>query len=238
MPEPVAHTPHPVHAPARWPPLPGFAHRVQTLLLVEDSRHAAEAVRLLARRLGLRLRRADTLEAAWRHLRVYRPDVALIDLGLPDGSGLDLIADLAGARPRLRRIVALSAEPDLAGPALAAGACAFVAKPLRLPADLPALLGPAAPPLSDHALAQEAGRNGGGDPLALRDDLLHARATLAREGGRGLDYAARFVRGLARCAGDQRLQDCAQAAQRAGDAGLLLAALTERADRAGRARPI
>lgn len=226
--------PEPAPMAARWPPLPGFAPRVQTLLLVEDSRHAAEAVRLLARRLGLRLRRAETLAGARHHLRVYRPDAVLVDLGLPDGSGLDLIAELAGQRPRLRRIVALSAEPELGPEALAAGACAFVEKPLRLPGDLPALLGPAAPVLA-AALGPEAGRDGGADPLALRDDLLHARAALA---GGGLEYAARFVQGLGRCAGDAALQACARAARAAGDAELLRAALTERAERTGRALPI
>lgn len=238
-------------APASWLPPPGFPHRMSTLLLVEDSRHAAEAVRLFARRLGLRLRRAETLAAAEHHLRVYRPDVALIDLGLPDGSGLELIARLAGMRPRLRRIVAISADPDLGGEALAAGACAFVAKPLRLPADLPALLGPAAPALPDTAPdpvpggafdrgldRQGPGRNGGADPLALRDDLLRARAALAQAGPGGLDYAARFVEGLGRCAGDRGLEACARAALQAGDAALLMDALSERADRAGQALPI
>lgn len=200
----------------------------QTLLLVEDSRHAAEAVRLVARRLGLRLRRADTLAGARQHLRVYRPDVALVDLGLPDGSGLELIAELAAARPRLGRVVALSAEPEAGPEALAAGACAFVAKPLRLPADLPALLGrgleaPAVLP------GPEAGPNAGADPLALRDDLRHARAALDQA---RLGYAARFVQGLARCVGDDGLGRAALAAQHSGQAGGLLAALALREGRA------
>lgn len=38
-------------------------------------------------------------------------DVALIDLGLPDGSGVDLIKDLRGASPRAQALV-LSASLD------------------------------------------------------------------------------------------------------------------------------
>jgi CheY-like chemotaxis protein len=211
--------------PAFAPPGPA-----QTLLLVEDSRHAAEAVRLIARRLGLRLRRAETLAGARQHLRVYRPDVVLVDLGLPDGSGLELIAELSAARPRLRRVVALSADPEAGPEALAAGACVFVAKPLRLPADLPALLGPGlvAPGVLP---GPEAGPNAGADPLALRDDLRHAREAV---GQARLGYAVRFVQGLARCAGDDLLGRAAVAAQHSGQTAALLAALAAREQQGGR----
>lgn len=216
-------------APLNWVPPTALAVRSRTLLLVEDSRQAAEAVRLLARRLGLRLRRAEDLMAARRHLQVYRPDVALVDLGLPDGSGLDLIAELYWMRPRLRRIVAVSADPEARDAALAAGACAFVAKPLRLPADLSALLGMDAPVLPTGALpGAEAGRNAGADPMALRDDLIHASRVLQDHGNAALDYAAGFVQGLARCTGDTALQGLAQQAVARRDAGDLLEGLTAR----------
>jgi len=213
------------------------AARGRTLLLVEDSRHAAEAVRLLARRLGMRLRRAEDLAAARAHLRVYRPDVALVDLGLPDGSGLDLLAELAALRPALRRIVAISADPAAGPEALAAGACAFVAKPLRLPADLPTLFGPGCPTLPDpHQPRPDVGRNAGGDPMALRDDLVRARAVLeraaqARGDPDGLDYAAGFVQGLARCVGDDGLQAAARRARESRDVVPLMAEIAARTHR-------
>lgn len=210
---------------ALWDALRGLPEGLdqlpRTLLLVEDSRHAAEAMRLLARRLGLRLRRADSLAMAHCHLAVYRPDVAVIDLGLPDGSGLDLIADLGARAAPLRRVVAISADPYAEPEALAAGADAFIAKPLRLPRDLAALLGaPAALPPSAAA--------SGEDPLALRDDLSRARTILARDGVKGLDYAARFVEGVALCAGDPQLLAVAARARRRRDPSVLRNALESR----------
>lgn len=240
MPSSARHMPHP--SLLYGMPFAAYSARPTTLLLVEDSRHAAEAVRLLARRLGMRLRRADSLTAARQHLRVYRPDVALIDLGLPDGCGFDLIQELTAASPRLRRIVALSADPDGGPAALAAGACAFVAKPLRIPADLTALLGPYAPVLpgiepeftgavGGYDASPADSRNAGADPLALRDDLLQVQAVLDRQTAPGgFDYALQFLQGVARCSGDAGLDTQIRCAVRDGNIRPLLAALASRID--------
>ena len=59
-----------------------------TVLVVEDSRFACEAMRLLCLRSGARIRRADSLKSARRHLSVYRPSIVVVDLGLPDDFGL------------------------------------------------------------------------------------------------------------------------------------------------------
>lgn len=85
-----------------------------TILIVEDSRYASESLRLLSLRSGARIRRADCLSFARRHLQVYRPSVAIIDLGLPDRTSLDLVQDLAMASPRLPVILACSAADPIA----------------------------------------------------------------------------------------------------------------------------
>lgn len=225
-----------------------------TVLLVEDSRLAAEAVRLICRRLGLRLRRADSLSAAMLHLRVYRPDMALIDPGLPDGCGLSVLRQMRAANGHGARLVAISGDPDMARACLDAGADAFIAKPFNPARHLATLLGPArladlsrrlggtAPPrLTSPPAPADRGpaapgmdpavcpRNGGGDPMALFDDLRHAER-LMRQAASADDkmFAARFASGVARCAGDAALAAAAHRLARGGDAAALLAALATR----------
>ena len=227
----MPHRPHqPV--PARTTPaLPSVTRlRVEaiaphTLLLVEDSRFAAEAVRLICRRVGIRLRRADSLASAALHLKVYRPDIALIDLGLPDGSGLDLIAALNRSGMRPHRLVAVSGDNRMEGAALDAGADAFLLKPISLSCHLAALTGASLtdPPSLDDGdadPADEATR----DPLALRDDLRLVRDLLNGPPDRDrLRYAGQFLASIGRAMRDTRLAEAAQSAAEAGDRPSLVA---------------
>lgn len=182
-----------------------------TILVVEDSRYASEALRLLCLRSGARIRRADCLTSARRHLQVYRPSVAIVDLGLPDGSGLDLIRNMATATPRIGIILGMSGD-DTAGPAARdAGADGFLVKPLgslaafqhailsRLPADRRPNC--PRPVREDHVIP---------DPLALQDDLHLVVDILADQPGqRRLNYVAQFLHGIARSAEDTDLGDLA-----------------------------
>ena len=189
-----------------------------TVLLVEDSRYASEAMRLLALRSGARIRRADTIAAAERHLKTYRPSVVIVDLGLPDGCGAGLIAMLHGARPRVTAVLGTSGDPDSEPRALEAGADGFIAKPVSsLAAFQEAILRhmpPEAQPPMPRALPREHVEP---DRIAFRDDMAHV-ATLLETGqgeGGGPDerlrgYLAQFLAGVARSAGDEALGAAAQ----------------------------
>ena len=188
-----------------------------TILAVEDSRFACEALRLMARRSGARLRRAETIEAARRHLRVYRPDVMMVDLGLPDGRGEVLIRDLVTSARRPLVVLGMSGSPEGRGKALAAGADGFLDKPLQNVAQLCRALRPLLPELD----IQPPPIGGTGrlnlDPLALRDDLAFAAAAL--QGSPGPErqrYVSAFLSGVAVHADDS---DLAEAACHAGDGG-------------------
>lgn len=198
-----------------FPPRPTATRPLlgMTVLAVEDSRYACDALRLMALRSGARIRRADCLQAAQRHLSLYRPTVAVIDLGLPDGSGVDLIAELAMRSPRLPVILGISGDPFAENMLRAAGADGFLEKPLRSLLDFQNAIISALP---------ESRRPGGirlvsddpihPDPLAFQDDIAHAAALLQQAAEPGLeDYLAQFLTGLARSADDPTLESAAMA---------------------------
>jgi CheY-like chemotaxis protein len=188
-----------------------------TVLLVEDSRHASEAIRLMCQRSGARLRRADSLTSARRHLRVYRPGAAVVDIGLPDGSGLSFLRELASAQPRIDAIVATSADPEAHAAALAAGADVFLPKPVaNLATFQAAVLGRAArsAPAMQGVVELRPDRSAGA--LSLRDDLAHAARLIEGPGAAGkAGYLAQFLGGIAASAGDASLGEIARELGRA-----------------------
>lgn len=190
------------------PPTPDRPLLGQTILLVEDSRFASEAIRLLCLRSGARIRRADTLRSAARHLCTYRPSVAIVDIGLPDGSGLELVEELAATTPRVPVIIATSGDDDAQNAATSAGADGFLAKPVLSLANfqemilslLPEDTRPKGPrPVLTEDVAP--------DKIAFRDDLAHVAELLVDEKARTFDYATSFLSGVAKTAGDEELMD-------------------------------
>jgi len=171
-----------------------------TILAVEDSRYACEALRLLCLRGGARLRRAETLAAARDHLRLYQPDVVIIDLGLPDGRGETLIRDLLLSPRRPAVILGTSGNPDGRSLALAAGADGFLDKPLESIASFCTALRDHLPGLQQAGLDDRAFTP---DPLALHDDLTRAAAALTDPANRR--YATGFLLGVAHHAHDAAL---------------------------------
>ncbi|MCK8465326.1 response regulator [Aliiroseovarius sp. S1339] len=204
------------HPPTADRPLQGL-----TVLVVEDSRFASEAIRLLSLRSGARIRRADSLRAAHRHLRVYRPSIVIIDMGLPDGSGADLIAELAADRVRVPVLLAMSGDDTTHDRAISAGADGFLAKPVDslavFQSSILSVLPPAEGPPAPRAVPQEIIEP---DKIAFQDDLSHA-AALMRAGVDGpmQDYIAQFLGVLARSAHDNPLEAAATNLAQARAAG-------------------
>ncbi|QOL82571.1 response regulator [Pseudooceanicola spongiae] len=188
-----------------------------TILVVEDSLFASEAMRLLCLRSGARIRRADCLRSARRHLEVYRPSAVIIDMGLPDGSGAELIEQLSHSSPRVAVVAAVSGDPGAEAAARKAGADCFMAKPMTslaifqrtLLSHMPPeyrMTGPR--PLSDERVQP--------DPVAYKDDMAHAAELLREaEGDEVLAYLGQFLRGVANCAGDTALSAAADRMDRA-----------------------
>lgn len=195
------------------PPTPTRPLLGITVLVVEDSRYASEAMRMLCLRSGARIRRADCLRSARKHLQVFNPTVVIVDMGLPDGSGAELLTELKNATPPVSVLLATSGDPDLKAEALQAGAIGFLSKPVNNLAQfqsailthLPAEDQPSGPRLVNNEKIVL-------DKLALRDDFAHVEEVLAQNtDGVTLDYLAHFISGIAQTAQDKQLIEAADA---------------------------
>jgi two-component system OmpR family response regulator len=198
----------------------------KTVLIVEDSRFICEAARLMCLHSGARLRRADSLAAARRHLNVYFPTIVIFDVGLPDGSGLQLISELAGASPRISVILGTSGDDLMHHQSLKAGADGFLAKPfenlscfqstiLQL---LPVEQKPKGPIVLQDAPVLP-------DLITFRDDLVQALISLkdypsAKEEG----FIRSFLAGVCAASGDDYMQE----AIKTGDIDQLCAKIEHR----------
>ncbi len=184
-----------------------------TVLVVEDSRFASEALRLLCLRSGARIRRADALRSAYRHLQVYSPSVAIVDIGLRDGSGAELIRELTSVNPRTTVILGMSGDPDGEAIAMDAGADGFLAKPVTSLAAFQHIILSHLPedrrPSGPRALPDELVFP---DPIAYQDDLAHMADILGTAQDDGtMDYVAQFLSGVAKSAKDEVMLQAAAA---------------------------
>jgi two-component system response regulator NreC len=72
---------------------------------------------------------AGDAESAQRYVRGHKPDVLILDLNMPGGSGLDAIPQITGETPETKIVVlTMQRDPAFARQALAAGAIGYVLK--------------------------------------------------------------------------------------------------------------
>ena len=99
------------------------------LLLVEDDEDARQQLATYLGRRGYRLDQAGTAADAWRLWEAHRADLILLDLGLPDGDGVQVIRRVR--REAATPIIVLSGRGEerdkIAG--LEAGADDYLTKP-------------------------------------------------------------------------------------------------------------
>lgn len=101
------------------------------VVIVEDHDLIRQGVELLLRRFEwvTLAGSAGTVAEGLSVIEAVRPDVALVDLGLPDGSGLGLVKAARLRWPNLHVIVLSSRDDaDAVGTAFAAGAVSYLAK--------------------------------------------------------------------------------------------------------------
>jgi DNA-binding NarL/FixJ family response regulator len=118
-----------------------------SVLLVDDHEQFRFEARAMLEAEGYSVA-AEAVDAAsaLREAERIGPDVILLDLGLPDRSGLDIVAPLRSVAPGAR-VVLVSARPrtDYGERIAAGGADAFIDKAALTPAALAAALRAATP---------------------------------------------------------------------------------------------
>jgi two-component system response regulator PilR (NtrC family) len=102
-------------------------------LIVDDEHDIRELLVLTLGRMGLRTDTAATVAMAKAQLAQNRYDLCLTDMRLPDGSGLDVIAQIATQHPDTPvAMITAFGNVEAAVEALKAGAFDFVSKPVDL----------------------------------------------------------------------------------------------------------
>ena len=104
------------------------------VLIVEDEHVFARAVQKRLSRAGLKSQIAGDLQSAGEQFRNLSPDLILLDMRLPDGSGLDFLTDLRTKQNSNVAVIVMSAYGELedAVSAMKLGASDYLKKPVDL----------------------------------------------------------------------------------------------------------
>jgi len=105
---------------------------VINVLIVEDEKEIRRFLRTALEAEGLRVHEADTLQRGLIEAATRKPDMVILDLGLPDGDGLDFIRDFRQwSQTPVIVLSARSEETDKIA-ALDAGADDYLSKPFGI----------------------------------------------------------------------------------------------------------
>jgi DNA-binding NtrC family response regulator len=99
---------------------------------VDDEHDAAEMMAALIAAEGYTVAIAGSLAAARRQMALRTPNVVLLDLVLPDGSGMDLVADIKAVHGADVVLITGHASVETSVQALRMGAADYLTKPLNL----------------------------------------------------------------------------------------------------------
>jgi DNA-binding response OmpR family regulator len=108
-----------------------------TILAIDDSRAILTFLRISLELYGMTFHAASTAAEGARLYRDIRPDIIILDLGLPDHSGLDLLPELCqpdSTRDVPAAVIVLTVRQDAATrlKALKLGASSYLTKPFLM----------------------------------------------------------------------------------------------------------
>jgi len=103
------------------------------LLLVEDDQPLADSLRQALQKTGYAVNHVDTGNSALHTLKVERPDILILDIGLPDMDGISVLKKLRASDKTLPVLLLTardSVDDKVAG--LDSGADDYLAKPFEM----------------------------------------------------------------------------------------------------------
>src|SRR5437762_7040369 len=78
---------------------------MKRVLIVDDDRATSAGMADVVEEWGYEAEAADTVKAGWASVSKLVPDVAIVDLKLPDGTGLDLLHRVKETYPDVSVII-------------------------------------------------------------------------------------------------------------------------------------
>ncbi len=100
-------------------------------LIVDDDPNACTLLAEVVRAEGLTIATAGTLQEARRQMAIRRPDIVLLDLNLPDGSGMELFQDVEAKSATEIVLITGYASVETSIEALRLGAADYLVKPIH-----------------------------------------------------------------------------------------------------------
>lgn len=111
-----------------------FGNEVSTqrALIVDDSEVLRRLIEMCLRPVGFEVVMAGTGAEALDMLATYEPDLVILDIGLPDMTGWDVLETLRNSKAGVEaKVMILSGYEDVHNEAKAKGADAAIVKPFR-----------------------------------------------------------------------------------------------------------
>lgn len=106
----------------------------KSILVIEDEKVFARAVKKRLEYAGFEIKLAPDLKSAEVAMKQSMPDLVLLDMRLPDGSGLDFLQAISKKMATMPSVIAMSAYGELedAVSAMKMGAADYLKKPIDL----------------------------------------------------------------------------------------------------------
>lgn len=107
------------------------ARNSRRILVVEDDEAIAELLEIILEMAGFQVRLAGSANTALQVVGVFAPDAIVVDIKLPDGSGIELLRKLREERHITAPAMMLTTtiDPVVVADALAVGANEYLTKP-------------------------------------------------------------------------------------------------------------